>query len=169
MQKVWDCDTSFALGNLSEDVKTKIVCDADLLVSGFYTFTARWDMERCIDKVSFPKGIDWEYRHQGDPEWLFQLNRHTWLLDLAKAYLLTKKEAYLTCLVDLLGNWIDSCPLTEGSEQTTWRSLEAGIRIDNWVHSLALLGSSLPETLVKKMGASLFVHGNYLARKHGVF
>lgn len=135
-----------------------------------FLFTRHWDMERCTQPVVFEKEIDWNYQLNGDQEWLFQLNRHGFLVDLAKAFLYTGEQAYVDCFVRIVTDWIARAPLTEDSENAgTWRSLEAGLRCANWLRSMALLQEALPQSVADAMCESLQVHGDYLVRKSGDF
>ncbi len=138
---------------------------ADEFCSGMVTHRAHYEMEPC----SIPYPLVWDKTPNGDEEWIFALNRHSILENLARAWALTKNELYRKTFIDRILAWIEACPHTQESERTTWRSLEAGIRISSWLNSLSLFSSSLPETVVKAMETSLDEHANYLLETHRPF
>ena len=43
-------------------------------------------MERTENEVDFGEKIDWYYKLNGDEEFMFQLNRHGYLIQLGQAY-----------------------------------------------------------------------------------
>lgn len=116
---------------------------ADLACRKTFIYTHRWDMERCETEVSFPQGIDWTYRHHGDIEWMVMLNRARYMGELGQAYWLTGEERYVTGYIDLMKDWLAQNPLTEEEVRAskdraynvkdTWRKLDSGIRIANWL------------------------------------
>ncbi|MEG2165055.1 MAG: heparinase II/III family protein, partial [Ruthenibacterium sp.] len=67
--------------------------------------------------------------------------------------------------------WITRVPLTKENSETTWRSLEAGLRCENWLRSLRLFENSpiLTADLRAQIDDCLRVHGTYLAKKNGAF
>lgn len=116
---------------------------ADLACRKTFIYTHRWDMERCETEVSFPQRIDWTYRHHGDIEWMVMLNRARYMGELGQAYWLTGDEKYATGYIELLRDWMAQNPLTEEevhaskdrayNVKDTWRKLDSGIRIANWL------------------------------------
>ncbi|AEC02590.1 alginate lyase family protein [Parasphaerochaeta coccoides] len=170
--KIWLNDPKSIMGMIRSrkpELVSSTCADADLAADGIFTFTARWDMERCTDPVQFPGKPDWTYRHGDDDEWLYQMNRHGFLPVLAKAYGYTGDLRYKTSFIHLISDWISSCPLCPESRKTTWRSLEAGIRVRNWLLSLHLIGDSLPPGILDAMENSLRQHMQYLVDAHDTF
>ncbi|TRY27513.1 heparinase [Brevibacillus sp. LEMMJ03] len=116
---------------------------ADLACENTFVFTHRWDMERCDTPVSFPGRIDWTYRLNGDFEWTVMLNRARYMAELGQAYWLTGDEKYAAGFVRLMTDWLAQNPLTEEevhasrerfyNVKDTWRKLDSGIRIVNWI------------------------------------
>lgn len=165
-------DTSLRLW--PEEVK-QVIHRADLALNNTFIYTHRWDMERCETEVSFPQGIQWDYRHNGDLEWLVMLNRARYMSDLGQSYWLTGDENYALGYIRILKDWIANNPLTEeeihGSEaqaynvKDTWRKLDSGIRITNWLKGYFCVKQSPhwgeEEDLIFKNSARL--HGIYLS------
>lgn len=48
---------------------------AEDLMQNTFVFTDRWDMEPCAVPYTVPAG-QWTHSPNGDPEWVFMLNRH---------------------------------------------------------------------------------------------
>lgn len=147
---------------------------ADDVCENRFLFRDHWEMERTHEPVEFgpdANGIDWAHIPAGDPEWLYAMNRHTSFVNLGKAWRYTGEERYAAQFARLIGHWIDHVPLTEENSGSTWRSLEAGLRCENWLRALGLFegsGAVTPE-LKAKIDRCLEIHGEYLCRSHGVF
>lgn len=74
----------------------------------------------------------------GDIKYLWEPNRHLFLVSLAQAYKLTKNEKYLNAIFQLVGSWMIQCPYPKGPN---WISaMEAGIRLVNWSLVWQLIG-----------------------------
>lgn len=115
---------------------------ADELLSGIFLFQLPWDMEQTYTPVQFKEKIDWSYRLNEDSEFTFQMNRHRYWISLGQAYALTKDEKYAQCFVNQMMDWRSSQRWTKENETTTWRTLEAGLRIDYWIRAMALCAYS---------------------------
>lgn len=68
---------------------------ADRVCENRFLFDSPRDMERTENEVNFGEKIDWYYKLNGDEEFMFQLNRHGYLIQLGQAYYLTGDEKYL--------------------------------------------------------------------------
>ncbi|WP_294850615.1 alginate lyase family protein [uncultured Gemmiger sp.] len=147
---------------------------ADEICRGRFLFQDHWEMERTHKAVDFgpdAAGIDWALVPFGDPEWLYAMNRHTSFVNLGKAWQLTRDPKYAARYAALLDDWIARVPLTPESESSTWRSLETGLRCENWLRAADLFADSgvlTPERRAR-MDACLVQHGEYLVRSFGVF
>ncbi|MEG1549368.1 MAG: alginate lyase family protein [Ruthenibacterium sp.] len=149
----------------------QVLKQAALICAQTFVFSDHWEMERTQIPVHFDGVIDWEAVPAGDPEWLFAMNRHTSFVNLGKAYRFTNDAKYAEQFAKLIADWIARVPLTQESNETTWRSLEAGLRCENWLRSLRLFAGSaaLTPKLTAQIDACLRVHGNYLVQKNGAF
>lgn len=139
----------FGIKNASEYIHdhcpeeaAEVIRQADLLLKNTFIYTNRWDMEPC----SVPYTIsleDWVTSPNGDPEWIFMLNRHDFLHKLWQAYVLTGHLRYVEKLRLFLLDWIDKNPITEHGTDAT-RTIDTGIRCMNWsVLLLHLVGQEL--------------------------
>lgn len=119
---------------------------ADALMENRFTFCDRWDMEPCRVPYLVHPG-QWTHSPNGDPEWVFMLNRHDFLPKLWQASALTGDSKYTRRLIAFVLNWIESNPVTlEGSAST--RTIDTGIRCMNWCRLLPFLlaGTDLTDT-----------------------
>lgn len=134
-----------------------------------FLFRDHWEMEPTKEPVRFEGPIQWDAVPAGDPEWTYALNRHTILLNLAKAWRYTGEERFRSAFVELLTDWLDRVPHTPESEASTWRALEAGLRPENWLRAVELFGDAMPTPLLMRMNESLAEHGAFLVREHKAF
>lgn len=120
----------------------EVIRQADLLLKNTFIYTNRWDMEPC----AVPHTIsleDWITSPNGDPEWIFMLNRHDFLHKLWQAWVLTGDIRYVEKLRFFLLDWIEKNPITEQGTDAT-RTIDTGIRCMNWsVLLLHLMGEAL--------------------------
>lgn len=115
----------------------RLLHQAGDLLHNTFVFTDRWDMEPCATPYTVPEG-QWTHSPNGDPEWVFMLNRHDYLPKLWQAGVLTGDVRYRRKLIDSVMDWIASNPLTrEGTPAT--RTIDTGIRCMNWVQLLPFL------------------------------
>lgn len=120
----------------------EVIRQADLLLNNTFIFTDRWDMEPCCVPYTISLA-DWTISPNGDPEWVFMLNRHDFLHKLWQAYLLTGKGAYVDKILYFLLDWIRKNPITQQGTDAT-RTIDTGIRCMNWsIILIHLLGADL--------------------------
>lgn len=167
----WTSDEVFRLWPAEID---NAVLAADNVLNGRFVFRDHWEMERTNQIVDFgpnAKDIQWDLIPSDDAEWLYAFNRHTYFMLLGKAWLHTHDDRYARRYAELIEDWIDRTPLTEQSSQTTWRSLETGLRCEYWLRALQMFQSSdvLTEALRKKIDACLQLHGEHLVKKNEDF
>ena len=114
-----------------------ILAQADALMNNTFTYTDRWDMEPC----SLPYQIsplEWEHSPNGDPEWVYMLNRHEYLKKLLLAGWCTGSSSYFQKAKEFILHWISHN--TVGPEATlATRTIDTGIRCANWLPVLVHL------------------------------
>lgn len=140
---------------------------ADAVCENRFLFDRPLDLERTSKTVVFPQEINWYHILDNDKEFLFQLNRHYFLISLGQAYYLTADSKYLHHLVRLLTDWITRVPRVNKMD-SPWRSLEVGLRGDYWTKAMAYLeGTELDTPEVQEMyRKSLSEHAEILRSKH---
>lgn len=130
-------------GNCREEAE-KILAQADRLMAHTFSFEDRWDMEPCREPFTLKEMI-WDRSPNGDPEWIFMLNRHEYMNKLLIAGWLTGDKAYVEKLKWFLFHWIQANPIPPEGTVTT-RTIDTGIRCMSWQYLLLhLLGEGLME------------------------
>lgn len=168
-----DTIVSICKENASYEI-AEILYRADLACENTFVFTHRWDMERCEVPVTFSEKINWNYQFNGDFEWTVMLNRARYMAELGQAFWLTGNEKYVTAYIRIMYDWFKQNPLTEEeihasierqyNVKDTWRKLDSGIRIVNWlkgyycVRTSPLWGEEEEETFIQ----AVKLHGIYL-------
>ena len=148
---------------LSNQDKKEILFWADECTQGYITHRAHYEMERCTTPIAFSDNL-WNNlpKETIDPEWIYAFARHSILYNLAKAYALTKEQKYLNTFKSIFTSFINF----SDRKGESWRSLEVGIRPENWLRSITLLKDSQLEEIMKK---SLVEHKEILINTHKGF
>lgn len=146
-----------------EDV-AHILRIAERVTRNEFLFDLPWDMEPTTEPVIFPGEIKWDYMPGNDPEFIFQFNRHRYWICLGQAYALTGEEKYVSCFVRQLRSWVISNPLNEDTRSITWRTIEAGLRAENWIKAMRYMVDSrnVDEEVLALFEDALLTHGEYL-------
>lgn len=145
--------SGYCLKNWQEETN-HIFSVADRACQNVFQFDFNWDMERTIKPVYFPDQIDWSLIPEGDREFLWQFNRHRFLLALGQAYLMSQDEKYARNYIRLLEDWIDHAMPGDNIDLGPWRTLETGIRAETWMRSLPMILKS--EAVEKEFLARVF-------------
>ncbi|HNX05001.1 MAG TPA: alginate lyase family protein, partial [Opitutales bacterium] len=120
-------------------------------------------------------GIDWGSAPGGDKEWVWFLNRHQFLRDLAEAYLSTGRDIYGEALSGYIADWVLANPFPGRLNfSPQWRALEAARRItDSWTdiffsHDLPLSPEArlLMLASIPDHAADLSDHGSFWGGNH---
>lgn len=143
-----------------------VIKTAEDACRNIFLFDFPWDMERTYEPAAFGEKIDWSLIPSGDREFLWQFNRHRFLLCLGQAYRLTGKEEYAFHYVRLMRDWIERAEPGDNIDLGPWRTLETGIRGENWLRSLALIGESpyADEKFMEEVEQCLEKHGERLLK-----
>lgn len=155
--------------NWQSDVENTLYI-ADLAIENKFLFNSAWDMERTVSVVDFGDQIDWWRIMNGDNEFLFQLNRHRFLISLGQAYQLSGDEKYAECFARILNDWITRVKL-QPHGNNPWRSLEVGIRGEYWTQAMAYVQYSpaITTELKNEYKKSLVTHADVLCKTHSAF
>ena len=151
------------LDGLSEQAKKGIYEKARELMN--YTV---WS---CGIKHTFTdRHIDWTANptYNGYMEWPWQFNRHD-IGPLVNYYFLTKDKEALDFYIDYFDSWVKQAiappigapghNVGPGVERFTWRTIEAGLRMQGWPGHVYTMASDLPDKLLVDMFVSMYEHG----------
>lgn len=153
------------LENCPEEA-AKVIAQADELLENRFRFQDTWDMEPCAVPYTLEPMV-WDQSPNGDPEWIFMLNRHDYLHKLLLAYWLTDREIYVGKLMEYLFHWIEKNPIKREGNVTT-RTIDTGIRCMSWIPLLVhLWGEGLiGETEAKTIRESIQEQFAYLRENY---
>lgn len=141
---------------------------ADDICNNTFLFRERWEMEKTNEPVHFGEKIVWDETPNGDHEWIFAFNRLSFLVVLGKAWRLTNNVAYSDAFVRIVNDWIDNVILDKDRKSDTWRTIETGIRSENFLRAIKLFENSIDFTdeLRAKIEGSLKQHAEFLMENH---
>lgn len=153
-----------------EEVKATIAWANDICEQK-YLFRGHWEMERTNVPVIFENEIGWDVVPAGDPEWVYAFNRLSIFVVLGKAWRYTADEKYVHAFVKQMSSWLLQVPFSKQATQTTWRSIETGIRCKNILLSISLMQNSglLTDAFLKKIDKSLLQHAEWLVEANSTF
>lgn len=113
--------------------------------------------------------IDWTYNptFNGYREWTWQFNRMPFWTALAEEYVQTKDEKLVACWIDQIGSWFDQAEAPKDNNAyrpCTWRTIDAGLRMDGWSRQLhAFIRSpQLTDSFIARYFRSIWEHGHRL-------
>lgn len=162
---------SYCKETLCEDIHETLRM-AKNVINYTFLFQGKWELERTYKPVIYEdKKVIWDKIPFGDPEWVFAMNRHSYFCTLAHAYAFTKDECYTECFIDLIKQWIAYNPLTPENEKTTWRTIEAGLRCENWLkaHEIFKRSPLWSKELEKLFQETLELHAEYIMSQYNDF
>ncbi len=113
--------------------------NAKRLLNNTFLFNDPWAMEATHIPYSFENEIDWNVNPFGDPEWTFMLARCDYVLKLTQVGEYTNLYEYLNKAKELIFDFIENAKCVEENYITSWRSLDAGIRVKNWLKAYEIL------------------------------
>ena len=105
------------------------------------TINWHWDYKNGKEApVIFCKDIDYQdFSVVGDFKYIWEINRHQYLISLAKAYYISGNQNYKDEIKKQIMNWIESNPYMKGINWVS--SLELGIRLISWSWIWIFLGN----------------------------
>jgi hypothetical protein len=155
---------------------------ADRLIGGEVTlFGQQRRVDEDIDWLADPKsGRRWPLLYHrdvpigdrskapGDAKDVWELNRHQFLIDLAKASLVTGRSEYEARLHRLIASWIRANPYARG---VNWSGpLEVAYRALSWTWVYCLTGDrGIPPVVHDQWLGSFYDHGRFLLRHLELF
>jgi len=134
---------------------------AKLLLEDKFLFQHVYDMEPCPETYEVE---DWHKSPNGDPEWLYVLNRQEYLQDLMVAYFKTDEIEYLEKAKSFMFEWVANDYDAEEFRYSAWRTIDTGIRLLNWsqIYKLLIMKNLLNEDEKKKLDLTIEDQAKYL-------
>lgn len=156
----------FVKANSKDEIK-RAKLQGDLICNGIIIYNDPMDMEATSIPYTF-NGIDWNRSANLDSEWIYMLSRNGFMIDLAVSYRITQDKKYMQKWKEYLFNFINYNGIPSEYNKDSWRSLDTGIRLSNWIRSLVYLGSDLQLTdeEIKKFEESLKIHLEHLYKSY---
>lgn len=149
-----DSDSIIALiPNEQKDVTIKT---ADEVCKNVFSF-------RAASPVEFKNEVDWTYRPQGNIDWTWDLNRHTYFETLGRAFWYTNNIKYAVKFRELLLDWIAKNP--PNLNQPNWHSVfEVAFRINTWTWAFYYFRATpaFDNEVELALLKGLLTHGRYL-------
>lgn len=157
---------SFVKENCKKEIK-RAKFQGDLLCNNIIIYNDPMDMEATSIPYKFD-GVEWNRSANSDPEWIYMLNRNGFMVDLAIAYRVTENKKYIEKWKDYLFKFIKYNGTPSEYNKDSWRSLDTGIRLSNWMRSLIYLGSdlNLTEQEIEMLEESLKIHVEFLYKAY---
>ena len=148
-----------------EEMNDLVLKTAEETAEHTFLFRLPWDMESTSEAVHFGEKIKWNYLHNEDEEFIFQLNRHRYWICLGQAYRIYSDDRYVREFVEQFLDWINENGDVEKADKRVWRTLEAGLRADYWVRTMALCTDSpvITNNVKEKFFEALALHAKHLA------
>ena len=117
--------------------------------------------------------VDWHFNATPDKyrEWTWQFNRHVPLKLLARHYRANGDELAAKTWVDMMTSWFDQAPVPPDNvdmkfvhTNDCWRSIDAGIRMDQWLLSIPAFAPSpsVSDAFLVRYFSSVWEHGHFL-------
>lgn len=146
------------------DEAAQAIQRADDAAARRFKFSQRWDMERTWEYIEFKDEIDWLHQPGNDPEWIYAFNRMKFWIDLGQAYALTKNEAYAEAFVHQMTHWVEHVRQDDPRCKPAWRSIEAGIRLENWLKAVRYFRASpaLNDEAIRSFTGSVMEHAEFI-------
>ncbi len=153
----------YVRANCREDLDT-VLHVADLAAEKKFVFQLRWDMEQTHVPEVFDGPIDWLRQPGDDPEFVYAFNRMRFWPCLGQAYAVTGDEKYARAFAEQLVHWVDAVRRDDPACEKAWRSIEAGIRMENWCKAMRYFEGSphITEEVMDKFVWSLTDHAEYI-------
>ena len=137
---------------------------AGLAAENQFLFQLRWDLEQTQTPEVFDGPIDWLRQPGDDPEFIYAFNRMRFWPCLGQAYAVTGDEKYARAFADQLVHWVDTVRRDDPACGKAWRTIEAGIRMENWCKAMRYFEGSpwITEEVMDKFVQSMTDHAEYI-------
>ena len=122
----WSADRADLARKCNSAEAEHVIRVANETLNDTFVFDMEWDLEQTKEPVVFSDGIDFEYNPGNDPEFVWQFNRHQFLICLAQAYRFTGDERYVRKMVSVMEQFMETQQDYQNKRTTTFRFLFPG-------------------------------------------
>ena len=142
----------------------KIIAAADLMADNTLLFNLRWDMEQTHIPIRFDGEIDWLHQPGDDPEWTYAANRMRAWVCMGQAYAITGDEKYPDAFARQMCHWVKTVRQDDPKAANAWRSIEVGIRLENWLKTFEYMkkSPSITDEVRELFFASMVEHTEFI-------
>ncbi len=153
----------YVRANCREELDT-VLRMAELAAENKFLFQLRWDMEQTHVPEVFDGPIDWLRQPGDDPEFVYAFNRMRFWPCMGQAYAVTGDEKYARAFAEQLVRWVDTVRREDPACEKAWRTIEAGIRMENWCKAMGYFEGSphITEKVMDKFAGSMTEHAEYI-------
>lgn len=143
---------------------SNVLHTAELAAEGKFLFELRWDMEQTHTPEVFDGPIDWLRQPGDDPEFVYAFNRMRFWPCMGQAYAITGDEKYAAAFASQLVHWVNTVKRAEPKNAAAWRTIETGIRMENWCKAMAYFeGSpSITPAVMDAFVSSMTEHAEFI-------
>lgn len=166
----------FLQGLLTTEQQAQLVGKAKNIASGnFLEFRHNWVHYGKVDWYCHPiEGRRWPKDHSsklllklnkyGDIKLVWELARFTWVLDLVRAWLVSKDNSHIDCLFELIDDFILNNPLYVGPQWTSEQEVAIRALMLVYVQEVLRDQQILTTSRLLKLHTLLEAHGTYLSQ-----
>lgn len=153
----------YVKANCKEDLEL-VLRIAKLAAENKFLFQLRWDLEQTQHPEVFDGPIDWLRQPGDDPEFIYAFNRMRFWVCLGQAYAVTGDEKYAKAFAGQLVHWVDHIRRDDPACEKAWRTIEAGIRMENWCKAMRYFEDSphITAEVMDRFVRSLTDHAEYI-------
>lgn len=159
----------------------KIILEAESVVADQVTLLGQemeipsgdqWHIDP-IEKIEWPgvffdNALNHHSVEQCDVKFSWEINRHQYIIPLAKAFWLTRDERYSKKAFTIIIDWIDNNQYNKGLNWTS--SLEHAVRLFAWVWSISLCNESdYYAKNISKIKQSIYQQAYYISKHLSVY
>lgn len=158
-----DKTAAYVRANCREELEP-VLETAALAAEQKFIFQLRWDMEQTHVPEVFEGPIDWLRQPGDDPEFIYAFNRMRFWPCLGQAYAVTGDEKYASAFASQLVHWVDTVKRDNPENEKAWRTIEAGIRMENWCKAMRYFEGSpaITEEVMNQFVASMTEHAEFI-------
>lgn len=154
---------AYVKANCAQELEN-VLHTADLAVEQKFIFQLRWDMEQTHVPEVFDGPIDWLRQPGDDPEFIYAFNRMRFWPCMGQAYAVTGDEKYAGAFAAQLVHWVDTVKRDDPKNALAWRTIETGIRMENWCKAMCYFEGSpaVTEDVMAHFVASMTEHAEFI-------